>query len=68
MCVVLSTTIRTLDALEMGGRERPRTRCMKEDLPTPAPPMMAMLKVSMLEGEDGVSDYKSRMGHGNQYF
>jgi hypothetical protein len=41
---ILSTNMRTLEALEMGGRDKPKTRWTKEDLPTPVEPMMAMLK------------------------
>lgn len=47
----LSTSMRTLEAFEIGGRERPRTRWTKEDLPTPVDPITAMLKPSMLEDE-----------------
>lgn len=53
MCVALSTLMRTLEALVIGGRDKPRTRWMNEDLPTPAAPMMAILKVSMVKGCDG---------------
>lgn len=40
--------MRTLEELEIGGRDRPRTPWMKDDLPTPVEPIIAMLKLSML--------------------
>ena len=49
MWVMLSTTIRTLDVLDIGGRDRPRTFWMKDDLPTPEEPMIATLNDSMLD-------------------
>jgi hypothetical protein len=45
--VTLSTTIRTVEALDMDGLERPSTRWTKDDLPTPVAPITAMLKDSM---------------------
>lgn len=47
---VLSTTRRTLEALEMGGRERPRTRWTNEDLPTPVAPITLHVRTPSQRG------------------
>ena len=61
--VTVSTTSRTVEALEMGGRGKPKTRWMNDDLPTPVAPMTATLKLSIVGGDCGsVCEVRSATG------